>query len=116
MADMASMPMEGAGAMPPDAEGGADTMADMSAPDDTGDLSQGYCIEISVLPDGTYQVSPPESLKEEAAEEQGGEPGSEAGQTFDSVGAALKQVLKLMKDNPVGGDGQASFEAGYGQG
>ena len=77
----------------------------------TGDVSQGYSIDISCLPDGSYQVSGPEPLAEEAAEETGA-PGSEMGETFDSIGAALKEVLRIAKENPMGSD-QASFEAGY---
>jgi hypothetical protein len=81
-----------------------------------GDLSQGYCIEVSVLPDGTFKVSGPEPLQEEAAEEQGEEPGSEMGQDYDSIGGALKGVLTIVKDNPVGDSGQKAFEAGYAKG
>lgn len=77
-----------------------------------GDLSQGYCIEVSVLPDGTFKVSGPEPLAVEAAEEQG-EAGSEMGQDFDTIGDALKGVLAVIKDNPVGDDANAAMEAGY---
>jgi len=114
---MATMPMMD------DSEAGADPAMEQAAPDDAaapeeGDLSQGYTLELSCLPDGTFQLSPPESLKAEADEEQGegGEPGSEAGETFDSIGAALKAMLKAIKDNPLGGDGQQAFDAGYGAG
>lgn len=78
-----------------------------------GDLTQGYTIEVSCLPDGTYKVSGPEPLAVEAAEETGA-PGSETGQDFDSIGAALKGIMDLIKQNPMGSDGQKAFEAGFG--
>lgn len=93
----------------------ADPQADMPVDEPasaTPDLSQGYCIEVSVLPDGTFKVSGPEPLAEEAAEEQG-EPGSEMGEDVESIGEALKAVLAIVKANPVGDSAQASFEAGY---
>lgn len=101
--------MTAAGAMPA-APAGAPGEAEQGS-----DLAQGFCIEISVLPDGTYKVSGPEPLADEAAEEQG-EAGSELGQDFDSIGAALKQVLQVIKDNPLGDSDQANFEAGYAKG
>lgn len=98
-------------------------MTDTAAPDETpapdaaaGDLSQGYCIEISVLPDGSYKVSGPEPLEAEAAEDQGEPAGYSAGEDYPSIGAALKGVLELIKQNPVGGDADSQMEAGYAQG
>lgn len=85
---------------------------DAEAPAESTDLSQGYCIELSVMPDGTFKVSGPEPLQEEAEEEQG-EPGSEAGQDFDSIAEAMKGVLRIIKANPVGKDEQADFNAGF---
>ena len=104
---MAPMP---AAAMP-DAETPAEDQAEGG--EEAGDLSQGYCIELSVLPDGTFKVSGPEPLQEEAAEEQGEAPGSEAGEDFESIGEALKGVLTIIKQNPVGDSDQANFEAGF---
>ncbi len=78
-----------------------------------GDLSQGYCLELSVMPDGTFKVSGPEPLEEEAKEEQGAEPGSEEGQDYDSIGEALKAILQAVRSNPVGGDSNKQFDAGY---
>lgn len=80
-------------------------------PAESTSLSQGYSIELSVLPDGTFKVSGPEPLAAEAAEEQG-EPGSEMGEDFDDIKAALKGMLGIIKANPVGDD-QAQFNAGY---
>lgn len=78
-----------------------------------GDVSQGYCIDISVLPDGSFKVSGPEPLEAEAAEDAGEAPGSEMGTDFDSIGAALKGVLDIIKQNPVGESADAQLEAGY---
>ena len=99
----------------PDAETAPDDQAEGGA-EEAGDLSQGYCLELSVLPDGTFKVSGPEPLAEEADEEQGEAAGSEAGQDFTSIGEALKAILSAIKANPVGGSDQSQFEAGYGAG
>ena len=72
----------------------ASVSPDVAAPASAGgDLSQGYCIEVSVLPDGSYAVGAPGPLKEYAD-----------AQNFDSIGAALKGVLEVIKENPVAGD------------
>ena len=87
---------------------------DAAAGGDSEDLTQGYVIEISCLPDGTYKVSGPEPLQEEAQEEQGETPDADdKGEDFDSIGAALKGVLQMIKDNPMGDNAQSQFEAGY---
>jgi hypothetical protein len=78
-----------------------------------GDLSQGYCIELSVLPDGSFKVSGPAALEAEAVEETGA-PGSELGQDLTTIGDALKAIIGIVKENPVGADDQKQFEAGYG--
>ena len=71
--------------------------------------TQGFTIEISCLPDGTFQVSS-EPLQEEAQEETGA-PGSEAGQTVKSFGEALKIALQLFQAG--GSTGSDEFESGY---
>lgn len=97
----------------PAAQDPAAMPAETAMPEETaGDMSQGYVIELSVLPDGTFKVSGPEPLEVEAAEEEGA-PGSEMGEDFASIGDALKGVLMMIKQNPVGGDDQQQFEAGY---
>jgi hypothetical protein len=80
----------------------------------TPDLSQGYCVELSVLPDGTFKVSGPEPLEAEAAEETG-EAGSEMGEDVKTIGEALRKILEITKANPIAGDDQAQFEAGFNQ-
>lgn len=77
-------------------------------------LEAGYTIELSILPDGIFKVSGPEPLVVEAARDEGVPPRSEMGEDFTSVGEALKQILSVIKDNPVGDTDEAQFEAGYG--
>lgn len=78
-----------------------------------GGLEQGYTIELSCLPDGTFKVSEPEPLEVEAEDDTGEAPGSEMGEDFATIGEALKAIIGKIKENPVGNDGQKSFEAGY---
>ena len=112
-------PMDGMNDMGAGPVAGGSSAADPSGGGDAADdLSQGYVIEVSVLPDGTFQVSPPEPLSEEAKEENadaGEEPGSEKGDTYEIIAEALKGIIKVVKANPVGGAdaGQAQFDAGY---
>ena len=82
---------------------------------------QGYVIEITVKSDGSFIVSK-EDLQQEAVEENavggpGSEPGAqgeEGGDSYPSLGAALKAVIKIVQENPVGESEQAGFEAGFG--
>ena len=69
-----------------------------------GDLSQGYCVKLYVYGDGSYGVGAPEPLS----------PDESASESFDTVGAALKGVLDVIKQNPAGGDANTQLEAGYG--
>ena len=88
---------------------GADPMsppADAAAPAEQA----GYEISICVYGDGSFKVKGPEPLEDKAGE---GET-EEAGETFDSIGAALKGVLDMIKSNPIGEDAGAQLEAGYG--
>lgn len=82
---------------------------DESAPAED-DMSQGFTIELSCLPDNTYKVSGPEPLQEEAEEEQG-EPGSEQGQDFPTLAAALKGVMMAVKS----AQGSTSEDTGAGE-
>lgn len=75
-------------------------------------LQEGYCIEITVTTDG-YRVSGPEPLPEESGEEQS-EP--ETGESFPTLANALKHVVLLVKENPVGADENAMMEAGHAAG
>lgn len=93
------------GVMPEDEAGASPESA-------TPDLAQGYCVELSVLPDGSFKVSGPEPLEAEAAEETG-EPGSEMGEDYTSIGEALKAILAITKANPMSGDADAQLQAGY---
>ena len=69
-----------------------------------GDLSQGYCVKLYALPTGAYSVGAPEPLTPDEA----------GGDEQPSIGAALKALLDVVKQNPVGGDDTTQLEAGYG--
>jgi hypothetical protein len=75
------------------------------------DQSQGYLVEIKVLADGTFQVKQ-ETMQIEP--EEAAAAGEETGENFDNLGDALKEVIRIVRDNPVGESEQANFEAGAG--
>lgn len=52
---------------------------------------QGYCIELHVLADGSYRVFT-EPLNTPEEQDEAGK-----GKSFDSIGAALKEVLDIVK-------------------
>ena len=94
-------------------EPGAETQEAAGA----GDLSQGYVIEVTCKSDGTFVVTGPEPVQEEAVEENAGGEGDMAeGEVLDSIGAALKEVLRITKENPMSGGEAENMEAGYGAG
>lgn len=73
-----------------------------------GDMSQGYCIEISVLSDGTFNVRV-EPLKDESAETGTPEP---AGKSVKDIGEALKAALMIYQNQGKDVDQEAEFNAG----
>ena len=83
------------------------------APED--DMSQGYCIEISVLPDGTFTVDS-EPLAQEAAEEnatsEGAEGAEPSSKPYKSIGEAFKAALMIFQNNGQDVDEQGEFDAG----
>lgn len=96
--------------MPPSMQA-PDASADpeMDAPED--DMSQGYCIEICVLPDGTFTVDS-EPLPQESAEEN-----AEGGQETPSaplkdIGAAFKKALMIFQNQGKDVDEEAAFNEG----
>lgn len=126
---MAQMPPN---AMPAAAPAPAGAGAAPPMDDAADDAGEGYCIEISVLPNGTFNVSK-EALKDEADEDNAaaaggplgvtqnpngpGAPPAEAhGQDFDSAADAFKAALEIYRANPVGQGEQAGLDAGFQQG
>lgn len=93
---MATMPMT-----PPE------VAAPMMAPAEeaAAPMPAGYVIEIMVHDDGTFSVSKKEDMGEETAEP--------AGESFDSLGAALKAVMSMVNENPIGASEQGQFDAGF---
>ena len=83
-------------------------MAEDTAMMDETEMAEGYVIEIVVKADGSFAVSK-EDLRMEAAEG----PGEEA-MSYDSLGQAMKAVMDIVKQNPVGESEQSQFDAGYG--
>jgi len=101
---MARMPMSAAPAMM--AEEPAMMGEDAMMAEDTA-MAEGYVIEIIVKADGSFAVSK-EELRAEAEEG----PGEEA-MSYDSLGQAMKAVMDIVKQNPVGESEQSQFDAGY---
>lgn len=69
-----------------------------------------YKICLAPHPDGTFHV-----YKQSMAEEPGNEsaaPSEEMHDTFTTMEEALKQVIRIFKDNPVSGDEHAQMMAG----
>ena len=98
---MATMPMTPAAeAMPAEAMPAEALPAEEMPAEEAG----GYVIEIMVHTDGTFEVALGE-MKMEA-----GEP---AGESFTDLGAALKAVMMMVKENPMGSSAQGQFDAGF---
>ena len=111
---MARMPMPAAAAamaapamMTDDAMVEDTAMTDDTAMMDETEMAEGYVIEIIVKADGSFAVSK-EDLRAEAEEG----PGEEA-VSYDNLGQALKAVMDIVKQNPVGESEQSQFDAGY---
>lgn len=95
----------------------ADQVADQSqaapAPDD---MSNGFCIELTVKPDGSMTVSV-EPASEEQSEE-GGEGGGEQAQSVPNLPAAFKLIREIVDhagQMADAGQGQSEMSSGYGQ-
>jgi len=71
-------------------------------------VKSGYEIELCVYDDGTFGVTGPLPLTESESDE---EP-----ESFTSIRDALLALVRIVKENPVGVEGQKSFEAGYASG
>lgn len=67
------------------------------------DPAQGFCIEVSCLPDGTFNVSV-EPLEQESAEMEG--PGHEAA----SIDEALAAAMEIYRQVSGGGESEESEE------
>jgi hypothetical protein len=71
---------------------------------------EGYAVVICCYSDGSYAVSK-HPLPEEAEEQ--GQPGVSPEQKVGSLGEALKAALDMIKSNPVAGDADSEFSAGF---
>lgn len=93
---MATMPMTPA----------ADLMAAEAMPAEET-MPDGYVIEIMVHADGTFEVSRADMQAETA------ETVEPAGESYTDLGAALKAVMAIVKENPMGPSAQGQFDAGF---
>ena len=74
----------------------------------------GYCVKLYVNADGTFSVEGPVPHEPEGI---GGDvEGADAGEPLPNIGQALRAVLKIVQDNPIGPTEQEGFEAGYASG
>jgi hypothetical protein len=81
--------------------------------EESPDSSLGYRVCLDCLPDGTYRVSRQPLTPAEDSEDMAGRPMSE-GDSYPSFEEALKAVVAIVQENPMGEDTeQAGFEAGY---
>lgn len=81
---------------------------------DTSDLSQGYCIHLYVTPEG-FRVS--EALPLSADEMEGNDADHDGDtETYPDLTTALKHIVAEVKQNPIGEDHHAQFQAGYDSG
>lgn len=76
------------------------------------DSQEGYCIELYVKPGGTYSVQGP-VYKEKPSDES--EP-HEQGESAESLPDAIKMILSIARENPVGRDDMGEMQAGFDSG
>jgi hypothetical protein len=96
----------------------ADTTDQASPADETSQASGGYTICIDCQPDGSFEVYK-EDAQEEAAEPPGHAEDTEAPagepqhQRVDSLEEALKQVIRIHRENPMDQSYSAHMAAGF---
>src|SRR4029077_11074407 len=76
-------------------------------------VGEGYQIIIQVTADG-FTVEGPEPLEPKPSDE-GQEPTaeSEPAEQLPDIATALKHVIAIVKENPIGEDANAQMQAGY---
>ena len=95
--------------MPPDMAPESPDMAETGSESAPTPSQEGYEICIYVTPEG-YRVEGPLPLEAEPQGEEDAEPQSE---TLPDLMEALKHVIAITKENPLGEDANAQMEAGY---
>lgn len=78
----------------------------------SSDTSDGYCVKFYVYADGTFSIGEPEPISEE---EHAANAESE-GENQTDLTSALKRLLNVVKQHPVGHDDETQFAAGYNAG
>ena len=95
--------------MSPDIAPEPPAMGEMGSESAPTPSQEGYEICIYVTPEG-YRVEGPLPLEAELQGEEEVEPQSE---TLPDLMEALKHVIAITKENPLGDDANAQMEAGY---
>lgn len=71
-------------------------------------IEEGYCVKFYAYGDGSYGIGEPEPLTPEDDDDEGAH--------VADLTSALKRLLNVVKQNPVGSDEDAQFDAGYNPG
>lgn len=76
------------------------------------DLTEGYCVKFYVWPDGSYSLGEPVPIDDEEydANEQSD------GEHQTDLTSALKRLINIVKQHPVGSNDEEQFSAGYAAG
>ena len=80
-------------------------MGSESANPQSEDYSQGYMITVTVSPNG-FHVEGPQPWDKPQGE-------YEEMEELPDMASALKHVMAIVKENPVGNDAEAQMQAGY---
>lgn len=105
MADMTQ------GAAPADQSGATDPSQATPAPDD---MSNGFCIELTVKPDGSMTVSV-EPASEEQSEEGESEEQAQSVPNLQSAFKLIREIIDHAGQMADAGQGQDEMSAGYGK-
>lgn len=74
-------------------------------------FQEGYCIKITVKPDG-FMVSDPEPINETSYESQD----SDDSEVIPDKVTMVKHLLHVLSENPIGADAEAQLQEGFAQG
>lgn len=89
--------------------------SDMDSDDVNSEMDSdrdGYCIKFYVWPDGTFSIGEPQPISDEEADANV----ESEGENQSDLTSALKRLLNVVKSNPVSGDDEEQFAAGYAAG
>lgn len=75
---------------------------------DPNSIEDGYCVKLYVYGDGSFGIGEPEAIAPDEEDDEGSH--------IADLTSALKRLLNVVKQNPVGSDEDAQFDAGYNPG